>query len=88
MSKIKCVYLEWEDHCSTSPAGGGAWSQIEHQDNTPSKIKTVGFIVKEDKKYITICSCYDATYPDDANVIKGVSIIIKSCITKRRVIKL
>jgi hypothetical protein len=80
----KAVYLEWEDHNATHRIGG-AWVDLTIVENKPSAITSIGFIVKEDADYVTIASCVDV---DDPDIAKGVSTIIKSCITKRKAIKL
>lgn len=84
MSKIKAEYFEWWDHCSISGQGGGAWMKTATLDNVASRCKSIGFVVKEDKKNVTICSGYDATDGDGVDTVKDVSLIVKSCIIKRK----
>ena len=79
---MEATYIEWEDHCQVLPDGGGAWLGPEVLSNKPSVIKSIGFVIKEDKDYVTIASCRD-----EEDAFKGVSVIIKSCIVKRKRIK-
>lgn len=78
---MKLVFIEWEDHCGYAASG---WSEAENLENKPCIIHSVGYVVKEDDKYITITGCYDT----GSQGMKNVSVIIKSCITKRKNIKL
>lgn len=77
------VYLEWDDHCQY-PSGWMAFQEVT--DNKPCKIVSVGFIIAEDAKCISIASCYDTA--NEGRTGKGVSTILKNCITKRRKVKL
>ncbi len=76
------TYIEWEDHCQIVPESGGSWIELTSLTNKPSVIQSVGFVVKEDEKYVTIASCRDSSV-DEKGDVKGVSLIIKSCIIKR-----
>ena len=76
------IYVEWEDHCQVV-AQGSSWMGVNDVRNEPSVIKSLGWIVKEDKDYLTIAGCHDTEGGD----IKGVSTIIKSCIVKRKNLK-
>ncbi len=75
------VYIQWEDHCGYS---GASWIGPEHIDNKPCLINSVGWIVDESKKYITLAGCYDL----QGDAMKRVNTIIKSCITKRKTLRI
>lgn len=78
---MKLVFIEWEDHCGYA---SGGWNDSSSIDNKPCIIHSVGYVVKEDSKCVTITGCYDT----GAGGMKNVSTIIKSCITKRKNIKI
>lgn len=77
---MKLVFIQWEDHCGYT---SGAWNDASVIDNKPCIIHSVGYVVKEDNKCVTITGCYDT----DSNGMKNVSTILKSCITKRKTLK-
>lgn len=74
---MKIVYVKWED----SHVNGGVWVQSSDVKAWINTIKTVGFLVAEDKKTITIASSV-AKEGDWAGVMK----IPKSCVLERKVI--
>ena len=56
MSKPKLVCISWYDH---SAYDGGSWHDRKKIENlTPVFIKTVGWIVKETKKYYVVVSSW------------------------------
>jgi hypothetical protein len=74
---MKPVYIRWEDHCGFGHSG---WLEKQHLDNKPCVIDSIGYIVDEDDKYITLAACYDI----NSDGMKNVSTIVKSCIIKRK----
>ena len=74
---MKAIYLEWEDSASVT---GWQWydgSMVLH-------VVTIGFLVGEDGKSVTISSSYDANAdPKFADIMS----IPKSAIRKRRWLK-
>jgi hypothetical protein len=67
------VLVRWEDHASES-----GWSIIDETFHTLCTVNTVGWVVRNDKKYITL-SFMKQEYN---NVVGDRLTIIKSCITK------
>ena len=45
------VHVTWEDACSIDP-----WTKLSEFDQEPTTCETVGFLVKEDPRYIVVCS--------------------------------
>ena len=88
MKKYKLVYIEW---CDAIDAGTGWKTAKDAKDwaNTNEWIiKQVGWILKETKKYILICSKYN---PQGKGYHDGVSQLTKiptTWIIKRKNIKL
>jgi len=66
------IYVEWWDHASTN-----GWNSSSY-DYSSVRIVTIGWIIKEDKKTLTITSCQSewGNYRDAIT-------IIKSCIVHR-----
>lgn len=76
--KRTLLYIEWEDHCQYA----GGWKEFKTEvDNKPCLIKSVGWVIQENAKCITMVSCIDT---QSHSVGKGVFTVIKSCIKKRR----
>ena len=60
---MKLIYLEWEDSIAALEEG---WLQpqqaLDWAKNTDCIVKQIGWLIQEDKKYITIAGAmYDAT---------------------------
>ncbi len=68
-------YVEWDDACS--PAEGG-WQDMNFAAGLhPSKIRSVGWVIKETRNHVTMASgC-------SPNAFDGVTCIPKVCITRR-----
>ncbi len=68
-------YIEWDDACS--PAEGG-WQDVSHSKQLrPSKIHSIGWVLKETKGHVTlVAGC-------SPNAVDGVICIPKVCITRR-----
>lgn len=81
---MKAVYVEWWD-----PAGHDrdGWRHLDEIiDKKYGDCHTLGWVLKEDAKFLTLASTYAADDADDTDVL-GYIIIPKSLITKRRKIK-
>jgi hypothetical protein len=78
MAKIgDLVEVIWEDHCTERPG----WHPMEEVNNEPALCKSVGYILAENKKYITLAPTMQTTYGEYFN---GAQTRIKSCIKKIR----
>ena len=74
----KIVALEWEDHCTTQ-----GWNSKDNIDGLPIRIKSIGYIIKETPQTITISTAISSTGGSPEPMT-----ILKSCIQKRRGVKL
>jgi len=78
MTKHKAIYLEWDD-----ARGRNGWFSNDEILNGPFTIKTIGYLVKEDRTHITVTtSISKSDYKVDPLTIP------KSTILKRRNIKI
>jgi len=77
-SMKKIVALEWEDHCS-----GSGWKYEEDIDGLPIIINSIGYVVNETPKTITISTAIASTGASPEPMT-----ILKSCIKKRQSVKL
>lgn len=68
------VYVEWEDHCSAHER----WEKVEEAYHHICTVKTVGFVVRDSDKYITVALMMQ---PGNEVMAKTIT-IIKSCIIK------
>ena len=76
---MKLVYVEWEDHASI----GNGWRKKEDAlEETPRLVKEVGWVLKEDKKYLSIVATLDLDDKESEFVSDGI-VIIKTCIRKK-----
>jgi hypothetical protein len=81
---VKPVYIEWMDPYGHDRAG---WTTVDEVlKNKGENCKTLGFIMKEDKQFLTIAStyCVDPEYTSVLNYFT----IPKSVIVKRKSITL
>jgi len=75
---MKLVKITWWDHSSYSTQ---CWrSRAEVEELKPLKVHTVGYVVKETKRYITLVN----TWVADDEELRGELCIIKSCIKRIR----
>jgi len=88
--KYKLEYIEWEDVVS----GGNAWCDeeevekwIKDQEGT-WLVRECGFVLKETKKYIVLCSHYKVADSISGEQFGHLQKIIKSLIRKRKNIKI
>lgn len=74
----KAIYVEWDDACTSA-----GWFDPETEDMTPVNIKSLGFLIKETKDYITVS-------PGNAETGRSCSYLTipKGWIKKRKYIKL
>lgn len=80
--KYELEYVEWLDHCSH----GRGWKEVkdlQENDWSPILVVSVGWVIKETKKYIVIIPHHDTT----GGNCQGSMTIIKSCIKKRKRLK-
>lgn len=68
------VYIEWEDHCTDMPS----WSKSDQWHHSVCSVKTVGFVILNGKKYLTLVQMLQ----NDNSVASQSITIVKSCITK------
>ncbi len=73
----KLVKITWMDH--TTLSGGWNSEVVVAANATPSIIVSIGWIVKEMPKYITLAS----TWSQD-NMLQGEICILKNCIVTRK----
>jgi len=77
----KVIYIEWDD--SATEGGWKHPTDIETRDMAPLKCWSIGFLVKDTAKYVTLS--HSETEQGDVNAYISVP---KSAITKRRYVKL
>ena len=75
--KYPLLYVEWDDHHSYE-----GWVPEDKVINTPSACISVGWLYIEDDKGITLISSMG-----DEGQVSCTHYIIKSCITKRVVVR-
>ena len=77
-SSPELFYIEWEDPAS---AHSGWFELIDEEINklVPAEVKSVGWIIKENKKYIVVAS----SLIEKDNIGGGDTTILKSLITKK-----
>lgn len=78
----KLVYLEWVD----STGHGQRWKYESDLSNRPGLVTTVGFVVKEDKRCITVASAigdHSLSVPEHEFEYGGIHTIVKACIYRR-----
>tara|TARA_Y100000310_G_scaffold319188_1_gene374161 strand:- start:7643 stop:7876 length:234 start_codon:yes stop_codon:yes gene_type:complete len=77
---VKPEIIKWWDHSSYE------YSMWRHREKvkelTPLVVTSVGFIVKEKKKYLVIVPCIS-----DGNMMQDGHCIIKGCIKSRKKLK-
>lgn len=84
------VYLEWEDVL----ASGADWKEEDETEewmedvNAAFTIYQTGFILKETKRYILLCSHYHPETKIAPKQFGHLQKILKSLITKRKIIKI
>jgi len=79
---LKAVYIEWED----STMRNQIWNDIKTvlSDTSNNTIKTLGYLISEDKLSYGVCTCL---YIDDEDVkVGGVWRIPKGCVKKIKII--
>lgn len=88
MSEHDLVYVEWFDHFSSDNMDWTNITKIEEEEMDPVLCRSVGWIVKENKRILRLCSHFDGDPGNDAEAGFAVMNIIKSAIVKRRKIKI
>lgn len=73
------LYVEWEDHCTDMPR----WSRDSEWHHSICSVRTVGFVAINGKKYLTLVQMMQ---PDLTIASQSIT-IVKSCITKCKVLK-
>jgi hypothetical protein len=76
--KMKMIYIEWIDAESID-----AWEDYDSANRDAPVIKTLGFLIRETKKYVVIALSIDETNEKCSNRIQ----IPTGMIKKKRVIK-
>ena len=67
------IYVKWEDH-----SHGTSWNTADEIENKAICCETIGFLIKEDKKFIIVS--HTKSEPGD---FCGYIKIIKSCVIER-----
>lgn len=80
MKKYKFVKVDWDDACGSA---SNRWRDIEQLMLPPSRIVSVGWLIFEDKKFITITSSID-----DSGHCCNDQTIPRGCIVKITRVKL
>lgn len=83
--RAKLLYVEWEDHYSPSTTGWQSGTDVNGPIGACIN-SSVGWVVAEDKKHLRLASQVADIFCDESSVFDGVVTIIKSCITKVKVI--
>ena len=78
----KRVYLKWVDHAGPESNG---WIAVEEFPSGLMSMETVGFIVEENKKFITLTNtlAFDSENEEEPSSYCGGLTIAKSLITYR-----
>jgi len=92
MKKYPLVYLEWQDACSyDGSAEVGSWKSeeeaVEWGKNAEWYVRQAGFIIKENKKYITIAGMCEPGNNDHVPMFGHLQKIPKTWIRKRKLLK-
>jgi len=66
--------IHWEDHY-----GFDHWTRLKDIEHVPHIIKSIGWIIHEDDKSVTLTSCRSS-----GGMVTHVTLILKSCIVKRK----
>lgn len=83
---MKLVYIEWWDHVCFRD---NLWkTEEEMKDIKPTLFRSVGYIVKEDERFLWMCSTISEEEPDFQCEGKHVHCLVKSCIKKRKNVKI
>lgn len=75
---MKSIKIFWVD---SRMIVGGWQQQSEFKSLEPTKVESIGFIIEDNKNYITICHSFDG------DCYAGVLTIPKCCITKKKILK-
>ncbi len=78
-SKFPVQLIQWDDHCSA----GDGWHKPADSRDCPLKCESVGFVVKENKKYLTLAQ----NRGNENRTVGDLMVLVKSCITKRKTLK-
>lgn len=78
--KYPLEVISWLDHCSA----GDGWRYIDDLKKLdPLEVKTIGWVIQEEKGYLVVCS----TITESATALNNVC-ILKSDILKRKRLKI
>jgi hypothetical protein len=84
--KFKLVYVEWIDPCA-GPRGWNVLSEMEERDFGTNACKSVGWVIKQSKEFITLCPTIAVDHMDGEVDVADMSNIPRACIKKMVVIK-
>jgi hypothetical protein len=74
-------YVEWLDHCSLGPTR--TWQDLSDAvELTPVKMYSVGWVIKETKKYIIVVPTHNSS-----DHCYGEMLILKGCIVRRKILR-
>lgn len=79
MDKKQAIYLEWVDS-----KGGGGWEPLDGFEPKIMTVHSIGWLVQEDKKQISISAAYGIGPPQAMDIIT----IPKCAIQKRKIVKI
>lgn len=83
---MKLVYVEWWDHTCWSD---NAWKcEEELKKLTPTLFRSIGYVIKEDKSCVWVCSCLSIEEADYQMDGKFVHCILKCAIKKRKNVRI
>jgi hypothetical protein len=78
-SKNTLQLIEWNDSHSPNTSG---WLSVDEVDTRPLKLKSVGYVIAECKRSVTLAAHVSAS--KNCDQVCGVMSIPKSCIIKRK----
>lgn len=81
MHPFPLVLIEWLDHVSET-----TWVSPHELSNAPERCLTVGWLIKEDERGLTLVSCIDPAAPETGQM-GGTQYVIKSCITSVKTLR-
>ena len=84
---MKLVYIEWEDACSNPKWFDLHNAMLWHDDKRKHVIREVGWIIKEDKRGITLAMRWNPENDNSDDQFGSLQYIPKPWIIKRKTIK-
>lgn len=85
MDKFKLEMITWKDHWGRQEGGWLALDQVPEPQ--PAIMKTVGWVIKENKDCILVSPDIDTGVLDNQVKSNHEQLILKSCVVSRKKIK-